>query len=426
MNMKLLTTSVVLFFSFIYCTYAQSLKQVLILNEGSFDFVNNKIIVPVSVGSYDPTSKQYTTLFDIPNARFASDIKLDGSTFWVAADQYLNQYQLSDNKLIRSKIVEGVRKVEFYQDYVIVTKGEYNKTLDSYVQILNKSDLSIAYSIPSSIQPFTTENISIHNDKAYIAVNNGFVFGEEVGKLLVIDLKTLSLESTIELGIDGKNPENLMVANNTLYSLNNKNYTGSSISKITIDQTQNVTTTNLPGVSSLCGTSALVDQAIIYQESGKTVVGSYSLTDDQTKTLKDFGKSFYGLTYDPKSGYLYGGETDFFSYGQVFIYDRQYELVNQFSTSISPGYFVFDYSLSSGTYSGDKTTFNVYPNPAGDMIQLNFIPVDSKIILTDVLGHKIILPATSQQINIKHIHSGLYQMQAKTDSGLVLKTLVKI
>ena len=179
-------------------------------------------------------------------------------------------------------------------------------------------------------------------------------------------------------------------------------------------------------MSSLCGTSALVDQAIIYQESGKTVVGSYSLTDDQTKTLKDFGKSFYGLTYDPKSGYLYGGETDFFSYGQVFIYDRQYELVNQFSTSISPGYFVFDYSLSSGTNSGDKTTFNVYPNPAGDMIQLNFIPVDSKIILTDVLGHKIILPATSQQINIKHIHSGLYQMQAKTESGLVLKTLVKI
>jgi hypothetical protein len=62
----------------------------------------------------------------------------------------------------------------------------------------------LPFSIPSSIQPFTTENISIHNDKAYVAVNNGFVFGEEVGKLLVIDLKTLSLESTIELGIDGK------------------------------------------------------------------------------------------------------------------------------------------------------------------------------------------------------------------------------
>jgi hypothetical protein len=89
MNMKLLTTSVVLFF-FVYLLHLRTIVKTstFILNEGSVDFVNNKIIVPVSVGSYDPTNKQYTTLFDIPNARFASDIKLDGSTFWVAADQY--------------------------------------------------------------------------------------------------------------------------------------------------------------------------------------------------------------------------------------------------------------------------------------------------------------------------------------------------
>ena len=45
------------FISFGLSAFAQHLHQVLILNEGYFDYTNNEIVVPASVGVYDPTEK---------------------------------------------------------------------------------------------------------------------------------------------------------------------------------------------------------------------------------------------------------------------------------------------------------------------------------------------------------------------------------
>ena len=44
-------------------------------------------------------------------------------------------------------------------------------------------------STPDDI-PYTTEGIAVIDDKAYVAVNNGFDFGNEVGQIAVIDLNS--------------------------------------------------------------------------------------------------------------------------------------------------------------------------------------------------------------------------------------------
>ena len=49
-------------------------NQVLVLNEGYFDYANQQIVEPVSIGSYDPLSQTYTEVLIIDGARFASDI----------------------------------------------------------------------------------------------------------------------------------------------------------------------------------------------------------------------------------------------------------------------------------------------------------------------------------------------------------------
>ena len=67
--------------------YAQNyVHQVLILNEGYFDYTTNQIIEPVTIGSYDPVTETYTQVATIDSARFASDMIIDGEYFYVAAD----------------------------------------------------------------------------------------------------------------------------------------------------------------------------------------------------------------------------------------------------------------------------------------------------------------------------------------------------
>ena len=73
-----------------------------------------------------------------------------------------------------------------------------------------------------------------------------------------------------------------------------KNYTGSSISAIDL-KANTVSTVDLPGISSLCGTSALVEDAILYQESGKSLLGKYSTNAQTAGVYKDASVNFYGI-----------------------------------------------------------------------------------------------------------------------------------
>ena len=54
------------FISFGLSAFAQHLHQVLILNEGYFDYTNNEIVVPASVGVYDPIENTYNQVLGLP------------------------------------------------------------------------------------------------------------------------------------------------------------------------------------------------------------------------------------------------------------------------------------------------------------------------------------------------------------------------
>ena len=52
--------------------------------------------------------------------------------------------------------------------------------------------------------------------------------------------------------------------------------------------------------------------------------------------------NFYELRQDPVNGFFYTSETDYFSYGKVYIYDEQNIETGMFETGISPGTIVFE------------------------------------------------------------------------------------
>jgi hypothetical protein len=422
-QMKKITFSFLLGLFVVLFVTGQS--RVLVLNEGVFDYTNNKILIPPSVGAYSPSNQEYQPLVDIPQSRFASDLKIHDGSYWVAADQKVVRYHLQTNAIQWTLPVEGVRKIDFWENYLILTRGEYEKTLSAYVQIYDMNNSSLVFEIPHSVLPYTTESIIIKEDHAFIGVNNGFQFGKEVGQILDIDLHKLKWVNTIDLGSDGKNPENLMLKDNVLYSLNNRDYTGSSLSKINLNSAQ-VLTSRLPEVNSLCATSTLIENSIVYQESGKTGVGKYDLATENAGPFLDPGKQFYGLSFDARSKFIYAAETDFFSFGKVFVFDQHFTKLDEFDAGITPGYFAFDYSLSATEQGKNETALQLAPNPGGDFISLPEHLNAEQIHAMDLMGKRVNLEMQNGKLNLSTLPSGIYLIKLISNGKIYQSSFQKI
>jgi len=344
---KLFIISVFLFPQFLFPQ--DYVHQVLILNEGYFDFTTNQTVISPTIGSYDPINQVYTTVDTLTGSRFASDMILDGDYVYVAADNMLYKYDKNSMNLIASQNVTGIRNLAVWNDKIIISRGDYDNTtfmpiiFNSYLQVYNTIDLSFYSELDTISGPkWSTQNIIINDDILYVAINNAFEFGNEKGIIGILDLTTMNYVNEIDLGTDGKNPDNLVYNGTNLYTINNKDWTGASISEVDIN-TGSATTVNISMVSTGCGTSCIKDNKIMYQISQDTELYEWDpLLMPNSGIPMGYSQNFYELSVNELNGYLYASNTDFFSYGTVNIYDNNNVPVSSFNTSISPGKIVFD------------------------------------------------------------------------------------
>ena len=338
-------------------------NQVLLLNEGRFDYATGEIETPVTIGSYDPFTSIYSVVDTIEGARFASDMLIDGDYFYVAADTQLLKYDLNTYELLASQSVTGVRNILIVNDNLFVSRGEYGVSFDSYFQIYSKSDLTFISELDTTEGPkWTTQNMVHTDNKLYVAINNGFEWGNEKSLIGVLDLSTLSYLEEIDLGSDATNPDNMMITDDYIFTVNNKNWSGASFSKVDLS-THSSTTINVSDVSTGCGTSCLRGDKINFQISMDSV-----LLEWDPATLLSSGnplginQNFYELAYDEVNNYLYASETDYSTYGKVHIYDADNNLVSEFDCGVSPGTIVFDVrnTTSIEDYSFNQTQDDVF------------------------------------------------------------------
>ena len=323
--------------------------QVFILNEGYFDYSINQSIEPVTIGSYNPASQSYVIIDTIQGARFASDLIVDENYFYVAADNMLHKYDKNNYDLLASAQIDGIRNLAIWDDKIIISRGDYDNTtfspifFNSYLQIYNKSDLSLYMEIDTISGPkWATQNLIINETNLYIAVNNAYECGNYKGIVGILDLNTFSYINEIDLGPDGINPDNMMIEGNNIYTINNKDWSGLSISKINLF-TNTTTTTNLASIATGCGTSCLRDAKINYQISSDTLLYEWDIaTLPNTGNTLPINNNFYDLSYDNINNLLYTSSTDYTTYGNINIYDNNNILIHTFSCGVSPGNIVFD------------------------------------------------------------------------------------
>ena len=397
---------------------AQSyLHQVLILNEGYFDYNLNQIVTPVTVGTYNPSTQTYQEVSTINNMRFASDLIIDGNAYYVAADSKILKYDLNAHSLIAEVNCPGVRNLAVSQGKLIATRGEYLTTYDSYLHVYDVNSLQLIQAIDTVVGPkWAAQNIAVVGDKAYIAVNNGYEWGNEKGIVGALDLTTLTYGNEIDLGPDGKNPDNLMVYNGTLYTVNNKDWSGSSVSEISLGSGI-ANTVNLANAGTGCGTSALRDDKLVYQISMETTLNAFDLSlMNVAGPISGHQVNYYELAQEPVSGNFYCSETDFFSYGTVHIFDGTNTEITQFAVSTSPGTVVFDVRPSVGLTEINEG-LAVYPNPANDLVTVDH--VGEKLVYA--LDGTLLLSSNEQTLSISSLAPGMYVIAVNGQKTTIVK-----
>ena len=400
------------------CAQAQNyLHQVLILNEGYFDYNLNQIITPVTVGSYNPATQTYQEVSTINNMRFASDLIIDGNAYYVAADSKILKYDLNAHSLIAEVNCPGVRNLAVSQGKLIATRGEYLTTYNSYLHVYDANSLQLIQAIDTLVGPkWAAQNIAVVGDKAYIAVNNGYEWGNEKGIVGALDLTTLTYGNEIDLGPDGKNPDNLMVYNGKLYTVNNKDWSGSSVSEISLVSGVS-NTVNLANAGTGCGTSALRDDKLVYQISMETTLNEFDMSVmNTTGPVVGHQTNYYELAQEPVSGNFYCSESDFFSYGTVHIFDGTNTEVTQFATSTSPGTVVFDVRPSVGLTEINEG-LAVYPNPANDVVTVDH--VGEKLVYA--LDGTLLLSSNEQTLSISSLAPGMYVIAVNGQKTTIVK-----
>lgn len=393
------------------------LHQVLILNEGYYDYNSATIVTPVTVGSYNPSTQTYQEVSTISNMRFASDLVIDGNAYYVAADSKILKYDLNGHQVIAEVNCPGVRNLAVSQGKLIATRGEYLTTYDSYVHVYDATSLQLIQAIDTVVGPkWAAQNIAIIGDNAYIAVNNGFEWGNEKGIVGALDLTTLTYGNEIDLGPDGKNPDNLMVYNGKLYTVNNKDWSGSSVSEISLVSGV-ANTVNLANAGTGCGTSALRDDQLVYQISMETTLNAFDLSVmNTTGPVVGHQTTYYELAQEPVSSNFYCSETDFFSFGTIHIFDGTNTEISQFAVSTSPGTVVFDVRPSVGLTEIPEA-LTLYPNPANEVVTVN--QAGEKLVYA--LDGTLLLSSNAQTVNISSLSQGMYVISVNGQQTTLIK-----
>lgn len=112
-----------------------------------------------------------------------------------------------------------------------------------------------------------------------------------------------------------------------------------------------------------------------------------------------------------------------FAGNNIQIYIRHYDSDAQFVLLFD------DVEIINGVMSTNETTtkstFNIYPNPAKDIVQIQTTLNDYSIEIYDMHGKLIHTFSNLSQINVSNLEKGIYMIQLKTDKEVWTKKLIK-
>ena len=376
-------------------------SQLFVLNEGRFDWNNGIIEEAPSLGVIDLATSTYAQIASFDSIAFATDLEVLGGHGYVCLENTVMKVDLTTGEILHEVVLEGAQELALLDDMLYVTRGGLDPVtwgpldLESHLAWLNADDLSFAGELTLAAGPqFACQAICVHNNLVVVGVNNGWVWGGEVGLVGTYDPAS-GLYTEVDLGEAGKNPVALHEVDGAVLSVNNGDWNSTSVSRVLAGKTLEVSTEVLADVAAGCNASAVVSAnrlaLQIDQEAGLRLVdGATGLGTGET--LNPNATSAYSLAIDPTSNVTFSGVTDFVTEGHVEMHDDLGNLVGSVQVGIAPGTLVWgetatnnlsdimhgNAAWSAGTYDLQGRSVVPHQTTAGQVL----LHVDSHGIVT--------------------------------------------
>ena len=398
-----------------------TLHQVIVMNEGVYNYTTMQQDVPVTIGAYNPNSKTYHIFDTIEGSRFSTEVLVENGVIYAAADNKINMYDANNYQLLHTASVPGVRAMAIWNNHLLVSRGEYLVNYNSYFQVYDKNNLSFVYELPVGAGPdYASDKIVVKGDSAYVAVNNGFDWGNYKGLIGVVNLNGQTYTREITLTDSATNPENLMLAGNQLLTVNNNDFSKSSVS--VINPMLGANSSKLVVNNAGCATSALSvingNPYVLYQAFGDNQLGKFDVTNNQVASPVMINKGIYGIAVNPINNEIYTGVTDFVSFGKVYIHYANGFPRDSFNVSVNPSGIAFDLRQASGLSAVElNNQLTVVNNLVTDQLvyslnstkneNLSIVSADGKVVKTCVSNAN----ATTNTVNVSDLSAGVYMLK---------------
>jgi hypothetical protein len=405
---------------------AQStVHQVVVLNEGYYDYFNGQgQLVPVTLGSYDPSTGTYQTVATLSGPRFGSDVLVDGGDIYVAADDRVLRFDADTYQQTGEVLVQGARKLAVWNDQLLITRGELGG-LPHYFEVRDRNSLEMLYAItPADGLQFAAEDVLVVGNKAYLAVGNAFEWGNFVGRVGVVDLLAGTYGTEVDLGPDGTNPEKLMEHEGDIIAFNNTDFSHSSISRVDVSTGTISYTTNVSANSS-CAASAKVgaNGRVYYMEYAQNELARFDLNNGVVADTLAGSPAVYGLTEDPVNGVLYATTTDFFTTGDLHVMDLEGNVLSTVAVGVSPGNLALDIRIGTSVPTIQRPVLSLFPNPASEAVTLSGVPQGSQVRVFDGMGrvvveHTAVNGEGNVRLDVAMLQNGVYTVQVQGQGTL--------
>lgn len=345
--------------------------ELIIANGGTFEFAQ-PYQDHATIGRYDVNSGAYS-VFDTIRVESVADVACTyGGDFgpfniYVAAQDSLVAYDLNYDR-INSVFFESLRSVTVFQNDDMVVAGTWFGSTNAVT--VYDMQLMPSFSISKTDLPYAIYDAQLIGDSLYVSYNFPSVvdgcppygcYADSMGMLGVIHVPTQSYVRSINLGTDAAGVRELSVQGSTILA------SCTSSGNILEYETNSGATTVLNESLASSLNELALDQGLAYI-SGSDVKKYDGTTASVTGITNIFPVAGF---YDDVYTTYYYTDTDYASYGTLYVKNSSDNHIDTVAVDISPEAIAMHYDMVGSTNDITHQSFDIYPNPATDNIRIS-------------------------------------------------------
>tara|TARA_B110000046_G_scaffold57595_2_gene64382 strand:- start:57660 stop:58940 length:1281 start_codon:yes stop_codon:yes gene_type:complete len=411
-------------------TLASVAQKTVLVNGGRYG--NQAENVTVSV--YD-TQTGVSTTIDTIQTQSVQDVLVDGNIAFVAAQDSIVRYNLSNNTRTAAVKFAGAstKSLALAANNELIVSNWYGRTSNN-VYIYNQTTLNLldSINIPSGVTSMLVvpaNDLLIVNQNQSTGAPN---YQDTLGSIIAATISNRTVIAQITTSGYSGDVGQLIAKPSGIGA-----YAFNSVSNTIID----VDAATFPLVTTTLTTSNQnfkLNGRSHYEVNGDTLflrmnqgIGAMNLSNLALIDSNLVDTVVTAFAYDTTNFKFYVTATDFFSYTSGKIYDRVGNYSGTFATASSPEAIAMNYNQTTGILvfsTKENISFSVYPNPA-----TNQFSVDAELsteTVIQILNYKGQLVKevhqlnASNQIDINYLSSGIYFVNLITNNTVSTQKLM--